>query len=33
MKYVLINRNTKEVVWKTDIASNVGVSGARTYFI
>ena len=33
MKYVLINRNTKEVVWKTDIASGVGVSGARTYFI
>ena len=33
MKYVLINRHTKEVVWRTDIASGVGVSGARTYFI
>ena len=33
MKYVLINRHTKEVVWRTDIASDVGVSGARTYFI
>ena len=33
MKYVLINRHTKEVVWRTDIASGVGVSGARTFFI
>ena len=33
MKYVLISRHTKEVVWRTDIASDVGVSGARTYFI
>ena len=33
MKYVLISRHTKEVVWRTDIASDVGISGARTYFI
>lgn len=33
MKYVLINRHTKEVVWRTDLASGVGNSGARTYFI
>jgi hypothetical protein len=33
VKYVLISRHTKEVVWRTDIASDVGISGARTYFI
>ena len=32
MRYVLVD-NENNVVHTTDIASNVGISGARTYFI
>lgn len=31
MKYVLVNKQD-EIEWSQDLASNVGVSGAKTYF-
>jgi hypothetical protein len=33
MRYNLVSRHTKEVVHTVDLASEVGISGARTYFI
>ena len=33
MRYNLVSRHTKEVVHTIDLASGVGISGARTYFI
>jgi|TARA_Y100000034_G_scaffold48889_1_gene60439 hypothetical protein len=33
MRYNLVSRHTKEVVHTVDLASGVGISGARTYFI
>ena len=33
MKYNLVNKHTSEVVHTVDLASGVGISGARTYFI
>ena len=33
MKYRLVNRRTKEIVNTTDLSDDIGVSGARTYFI
>jgi len=32
MKYVLIDKNTREVVLRVELASEIGISGARTYF-
>ena len=31
MKYVLVNRND-EIEWSQELASNIGISGAKTYF-
>ena len=31
MKYVLVNKQD-EIEWSQDLASNVGISGAKTYF-
>jgi hypothetical protein len=33
MRYNLVSKHTKEVVHTVDLASEVGISGARTYFI
>ena len=33
MKYNLVSKHSKEVVHTVDLASGVGISGARTYFI
>ena len=33
MRYNLVSRHSKEVVHTVDLASEVGISGARTYFI
>ena len=33
MIYNLVSRHSKEVVHTVDLASEVGISGARTYFI
>lgn len=33
MKYNLHNKRTNEVVDTVDLASNVGITGARTYFL
>ena len=33
MRYNLVRRHSKEVVHTVDLASEVGISGARTYFI
>ena len=33
MRYNLVSKHTKEVVHTVDLASGVGISGARTYFI
>ena len=33
MKYNLVSRHTKEVVHTVDLSDEVGISGARTYFI
>ena len=33
MKYNLVSKHTKEVVHTVDLASEVGITGARTYFI
>ena len=33
MKYTLHNKKTNEVIDTVDLASNVGLSGARTYFL
>ena len=33
MKYNLVSKHSKEVVHTVDLASEVGISGARTYFI
>ena len=32
MKYVLVNKSTDEIIDRVDLGSNVGVSGAATYF-
>ena len=32
MKYVLVEIKSKEIVTKVELASEVGLSGARTYF-
>jgi len=32
MKYVLIDKNTTEVVDRKDLSDEIGVSGARTFF-
>jgi|ETNmetMinimDraft_8_1059916.scaffolds.fasta_scaffold677242_1 hypothetical protein len=32
MKYVLVESRTGEIVTKVELASEVGLSGARTYF-
>ena len=32
MKYVLVESHTGEIVTKVELASEVGLSGARTYF-
>ena len=33
MRYNLVSKHTKEVVHTVDLAGEVGISGARTYFI
>ena len=33
MKYNLVSKHSKEVVHTVDLASGVGISGARTYFM
>ena len=33
MKYNLVSKHTKEVVHTIDLSDEVGISGARTYFI
>ncbi len=33
MKYNLVSKHTKEVVHTVDLSDEVGISGARTYFI
>jgi hypothetical protein len=33
MKYRLVNRRTKEIITTVDLSDDIGVSGARTYFI
>ena len=33
MRYNLVSSHSKEVVHTVDLASEVGISGARTYFI
>ncbi len=32
MRYVLVDKNDN-IVYKTTLTSNIGISGARTYFI
>ena len=32
MKYVLVNKSTDEIIDRVDLAGDVGVSGATTYF-
>ena len=32
MKYVLIDKNTREVVDRKDLSDEIGLSGARTFF-
>ena len=33
MKYKLVSRHTKEVVHTVDLSDDIGIGGARTYFI
>jgi hypothetical protein len=33
VKYVLVSNNSQEVVSSVELASNVGLSGAKTYFV
>jgi len=33
MKYRLVDRRTKEIVTSVELGSNIGISGARTYFM
>ena len=33
MKYNLVSKHTKEVVHTIDLSDEIGISGARTYFI
>ena len=33
MKYVLVDNNNQEVISTAELASNVGLSGAKTYFV
>ena len=33
MKYRLVNRRTKEIINTIDLSDDIGISGARTYFI
>ena len=32
MKYVLVNKSTDEIIDRVDLAGDVGISGATTYF-
>tara|TARA_B100000085_G_C18519459_1_gene503103 strand:+ start:570 stop:836 length:267 start_codon:yes stop_codon:yes gene_type:complete len=32
MKYVLVNKSTDEIIDRVDLGSDVGLSGATTYF-
>ena len=33
MKFNLVNKRTKEIISTVDLSHDIGVSGARTYFI
>ncbi|MBT4208211.1 hypothetical protein HOE22_07695 [Candidatus Woesearchaeota archaeon] len=33
MKYRLVDRRTKEIITTIDLSDDVGISGARTYFM
>ena len=33
MKYKLVSRHTKEVVHTIDLSDDIGIGGARTFFI
>jgi len=33
MKYRLVNRRTKEIIDTKDLSDDIGISGARTYFM
>jgi len=33
MKYLLVSKHTDEIVDKVDLESEVGVTGAKTYFV
>jgi len=33
MKFNLVNKRTKEIISTVDLSDDIGVSGARTYFI
>ena len=33
MRYNLVNKHTKEVVHTVDLSDDIGIGGARTYFI
>jgi hypothetical protein len=33
MKYNLVNKKTKEIITTIDLSDDIGVSGARTYFM
>ena len=33
MKYRLVDRRTKEIITTVNLSDDIGVSGARTYFI
>ena len=33
MKYNLVNKKTKEIITTIDLSDDIGVNGARTYFI
>jgi|TARA_R110000824_G_scaffold68838_6_gene177570 hypothetical protein len=33
VKYVLVDNNNQEVISTAELASNVGLSGAKTYFV
>jgi len=33
MKYNLVSRHTKEVVHTIDLSDDIGIGGARTYFV
>ena len=33
MKYNLVNKKTKEIITTIDLSDDIGVNGARTYFM